>query len=226
MLQTDPTDESLRALVPALLLAATGGLLDSVVYLLHGHVFANAMTGNVVLMGITALSRQPGQALRHLVPLCAFFAGVAASKALRSYPARSAVQSSLALEAFVVTIAGALPVAFPQMVFTAIIAFVSAFQVASFRRVQRFTYNSTFITGNLRDTAEGFYDWLASPDPDARREGLLKSRALGLICVCFFAGALTGAATAPRIGNRALWIAVPLLLAVLAHTLRRTPAAS
>jgi len=31
-----------------MLLAITGGLLDAVVYLNHGHVFANAMSGNVI----------------------------------------------------------------------------------------------------------------------------------------------------------------------------------
>jgi hypothetical protein len=36
------------------------------------------------------------------------------------------------------------------MTFTAIIAFVSAFQVTSYPRVERFFYNSTFVTGNLR----------------------------------------------------------------------------
>ena len=38
------------------LLASAGGFLDGFTYVGHGHVFANAMTGNVVLLGINCLS--------------------------------------------------------------------------------------------------------------------------------------------------------------------------
>src|SRR5712691_5639585 len=54
-----PQDPSAQpaALPDAMLLATTGGLLDAVVYLNHGHVFANAMTGNVIFLGIAILGR-------------------------------------------------------------------------------------------------------------------------------------------------------------------------
>jgi uncharacterized membrane protein YoaK (UPF0700 family) len=54
-----PHDTSVQpdALPDAMLLATTGGLLDAVVYLNHGHVFANAMTGNVIFLGIAVLGR-------------------------------------------------------------------------------------------------------------------------------------------------------------------------
>jgi hypothetical protein len=46
-----------NSLFDASLLAATGGLLDALVYLNHGHVFATAMTGNLIFLGIAAISR-------------------------------------------------------------------------------------------------------------------------------------------------------------------------
>jgi uncharacterized membrane protein YoaK (UPF0700 family) len=52
---TTPTPQP-DTLVSAILLATTGGLLDAVVYTLHGHVFANAVTGNVVLLGISIIA--------------------------------------------------------------------------------------------------------------------------------------------------------------------------
>jgi uncharacterized membrane protein YoaK (UPF0700 family) len=80
------------------------------------------------------------------------------------------------------------------MVFTATIAYVAAFQVASFRRVERFPYNSTtFVTGNLRDVAEGFYDAITSNTSDTREKSLSQARDLALICLCFLAGAIFGA---------------------------------
>jgi uncharacterized membrane protein YoaK (UPF0700 family) len=46
-----------KVILFALLLGTTGGFLDAVVYLNHGHVFANAMTGNVIFLGIAAIGR-------------------------------------------------------------------------------------------------------------------------------------------------------------------------
>jgi len=56
------------ALSDAMLLAITGGLLDAVVFLLHGHVFASSMTGNLVFLGIAILSRDWADIVAHLRP--------------------------------------------------------------------------------------------------------------------------------------------------------------
>jgi uncharacterized membrane protein YoaK (UPF0700 family) len=204
------------ALPDAMLLAATGGLLDAVVYLNHGHVFANAMSGNVIFLGIAVLGRDWGDIVPHLVPLAGFFSGVLTSKHLRTRLGIRSVLFGLGLEIVAIFILGWLPSSFPEMAFTGIIAYVAAFQVASFRRVDRFAYNSTFITGNLRDVAEGLYETLTpNSSPETREKGLSQARALGLICLCFLGGAILGAWSAPRFSNHSLWLAEPFLLAVV-----------
>ena len=101
------------------------------------------------------------------------------------------------------------------MEFNGVIANVAAIQVASFRRVGRYPYNSTFITGNLRDVAEGLYDALnPAASPEIGEKGRAQGVRLGLICLCFLAGAILGAWAAPRFGNHSLWLAEPFLLAV------------
>jgi uncharacterized membrane protein YoaK (UPF0700 family) len=219
-----PQDPSVQtaALPDAMLLATTGGLLDAVVYLNHGHVFANAMSGNVIFLSIAIVGHDWGEIAPHLVPLAGFFAGVLTSKHLRIRLSFRSAFLGLALEIVAIFALGWLPGSFPEMAFTGIIAYVAAFQVASFRRVDRFAYNSTFITGDLRDTAEGLYDAL---DPNSaaetREKGLSQARALGLICLCFLAGAILGAWSAPRFGNHSLWLAEPLLLTVAVISFRR-----
>src|SRR5271170_4731077 len=148
------------ALSDAMLLASAGGLLDVIVYLNHGHVFANAMTGNVIFLGIAVLGHNWGEIFPHLVPLVGFFAGVITSKHLRTSLGIRSVVLGLVLEMTTIFALGWLPRSFPEAAFTGLIAYVAAFQVASFRRVDRFAYNSTFITGNLRDASEGLYDAL------------------------------------------------------------------
>src|SRR5271163_1291025 len=66
----------------AALLALVGGFLDGFTYVGHGHVFANAMTGNVVLLGIYGFSRDWERSLRHLPPIVAFVLGIAAARTL------------------------------------------------------------------------------------------------------------------------------------------------
>jgi uncharacterized membrane protein YoaK (UPF0700 family) len=220
-----PTTETARppnALSNALLLATTGGLVDAVVFLNHGHVFANAMTGNVIFLAIAAMGQDWHNVIPRLIPLAGFFAGVTASKHIRSRATeRSVLLLGVGFEAVALFALGCLPKSFPSMVFTAIIAFVSAFQVASYRRVERFAYNSTFITGNLRDVAEGLYDATsAGCNRLARAKGRAQFFDLGLICLCFLAGALLGAWAAPRFGNHSLWLSEPFLLATILRSLR------
>jgi uncharacterized membrane protein YoaK (UPF0700 family) len=219
-----PQDPSAQpaALPDAMLLATTGGLLDAFVYLNHGHVFANAMTGNIIFLGIAVLGRDWAEIFPHLVPLAGFFAGILSSKHLRARMGVRSVLLGLALEIVALFAFGWLPAGFPEVAFTGIIAYVAAFQVASFRRVDRFTYNSTFITGNLRDAAEGLYDALATAStPEAREKGGSQARALGLTSLCFLAGAILGAWAAPRFGNHSLWLAEPFLLTIVVLTFRR-----
>ncbi len=219
MAQTSPDPSVASTLTSAVLLAAAGGLLDAVVYLNHGHVFANAMTGNVIFLGIAAVGHDWNEILPHVAPIVAFLLGVIAARLLRAIPHRSGTILTLGLEIVALFAVGFFPADFPPLGYTATIAFVSAFQVTTFRRVGRFTYNSTFVTGNLRDMAEGCFDSFFATDPAQRREGRAKATKMGLICLCFLAGASLGGFVAPRFPAHAVWFAEPMLLAVLLLTL-------
>ena len=64
-------------------LSASGGLQDAYTYIGRGKVFANAQTGNIVLMSVHAFAGEWGEALRYLVPLCAFALGIFAAEFIR-----------------------------------------------------------------------------------------------------------------------------------------------
>jgi uncharacterized membrane protein YoaK (UPF0700 family) len=180
------------------------------------------MTGNVIFLGIAVAGRRWGDIIPHLIPLGGFLAGVLTSKHMRSCLGGRSALLGLGLEILALFTLSWLPGDFPQMAFTAIIAYVAAFQVASFRRVDRFAFNSTFVTGNLRDATEGLYDAMASADPVIHEKGLAQARDLGLICLCFLAGAILGGWAAPRFGNHSLWLTEPLLFAVVLSTAFRS----
>jgi uncharacterized membrane protein YoaK (UPF0700 family) len=213
-------------LASAILLAFTGGLLDAVVYVGHGHVFANAMTGNVIFLGIAAISRDWSQVLRYALPIVAFLVGVVIARLLAAIPDRHGALLTLIVEAVALFAIGFLPATFPQLAFVAIIALVSASQVTTFRRVGRFTYNSTFVTGNLREMIEGAFDHFHATDPAARYLGRAKFTKLALICASFLLGAVAGALAARHFPAHAIWFAEPPLLAVIFLTLNASAASA
>jgi len=221
----DQSEQTFNAtdIASAVLLAATGGLTDAIVYMNHGHVFANAMTGNVIFLGIALVDQQWAQSLRHLVPMAGFLLGVVGARIIHNAPVRRSALLVLALEVVGLFCVGMLPITFPQLAFTAIVAFVSAFQVATFRRVGRFTYNSTFVTGNLRMVAEGFYDRFFADTPELRSKGRAQALKLGAICFSFLLGAIAGAFVAPRFPAHAILFAEPPLLVTLILVLLSHP---
>ena len=57
-------------------LTLSGGFQDAYTYMGRGKVFANAQTGNIVLMATNFCEGDFAKALRYLLPLLAFAAGV------------------------------------------------------------------------------------------------------------------------------------------------------
>ena len=211
------------SLPSAVLLAMTGGSLDAFIYLNHGHVFAAAMTGNGVLLGVSILHHDYLQAVRHLLPIFGFLIGVFLANLLDKTLRHHAVTVGLVCEISALFIASLLPRHFSDLAFVPIIAIVAAYQVASFRKADIYSYNSTFMTGNLRTAVDGLYDALS---PTKRKAGLRKFRELSCIVLAFLLGATAGALLSPHLYNHTLWFIDLPLIAVLILTLHRAhPAA-
>ena len=203
-----------NALPVAAVLAASGGFLDGFTYQGHGHVFANAMTGNVVLLGVFGIGGQWRQGLRHLAPILAFLLGVAAAEVIHLPKFRAFLPTpalaALSAEMLFLFFAGATPAGFPDLPLVLSISFLAALQSSAFRKVDRWQFNSTMTTGNLRTVAESAFRMIfKSGDPEAEA----KIRTFGAICLAFLGGALLGSGTVARIHNHALWVVDALLLA-------------
>jgi uncharacterized membrane protein YoaK (UPF0700 family) len=214
-----PLDErrAVGSLASAMLLASTGGALDAFIYLNHGHVFAAAMTGNGVLLGVSVLHRDWMQAVHHILPILAFCVGVLFSRLLDGSLKRHAITVGLTCEMVALFLASFLPGGFPDLAFVPLLAIVAAYQVDSFRKADAYSYNSTFMTGNLRSAVDGLYLAL---DPATREKGLRQFHSLALVVVAFLSGAVAGAILAPHWLNHTLWFVDMPLVVVLGMTLR------
>jgi uncharacterized membrane protein YoaK (UPF0700 family) len=202
------------------LLAAAGGFLDGFTYVGHGHVFANAMTGNVVLLGISCVSGSWRTALHLLPAIVAFVVGVSVSQAMQLHSKRRDVSAPypavLVLEIGVLLVLSLLPSATPDILFTTSIAFAASVQVQTFREVDGHSYNSTFTTGNLRTLSEAAFAWFFEGHGPAAGRVV---RDFSAVCAAFLLGATAGGYFAQVFGNRALWCDV-ILLALVAIRVR------
>ena len=53
-----------------IVLAASGGFMDAYSYIMRDHVFANAQTGNMLLLGVSISERNWPEVVRYLRELC------------------------------------------------------------------------------------------------------------------------------------------------------------
>ena len=151
-----------ESLVLGLLLALAGGFFDAYTYLCRGGVFANAETGNIVLLGAHLAEGDFEKALRYLLPIVAFAFGVLSAELVkRRFKSRQNRDINIHWrqivvlgEMVLVTIAALLPQSANAMV-NIIISFVCAMQVETFRKVRGSAFATTMCTGNLRDRRAG-----------------------------------------------------------------------
>ncbi|WP_454049515.1 YoaK family protein [Cellulomonas sp. Marseille-Q8402] len=208
-------------------LAVVGGFLDAYTYVAHGGVFANAQTGNVVLVAMEVAQGRWAQAAAYLPVIGAFVAGLVAAETLAAHRRvlRDPTRAVLLVEIAVLVLVARLPASLPPVATTTAVAFVAALQVSTFRLVRETSYSTTMTTGNLRSLVTATYEWLSGYDRTQR----VVARRLALIVLAFASGAGIGAlASAPdALGTRAVLLAAAVLAGVLVaietHT-RRTAA--
>lgn len=193
------------------LLAVAGGCLDAYSYQVRGGVFANAETGNMVLLGIHALQGEWRVALSYLVPVLAFALGILAAEVIKSkFKKRPAIhwrQLSLLAELCILLVVAFLPQSLNTVANVAV-SFVCAVQVESFRKVRGNVFATTMCTGNLRSGTERLFQFLRSGDPRQREQAI---QYYGII-LCFILGAALGCLVSGLWEEKAVLTACLLLL--------------
>jgi uncharacterized membrane protein YoaK (UPF0700 family) len=205
-----------------MLLAGVGGFLDAYTFVGYNGVFANAQTGNIVLLGVDATAGNWRGALLHVPPIVAFMLGVALAHMLGQPAVRRVVRRPtrwvLVAEIVVLAAVAATPGRVPVGVVPGAISFAAAAQVSTFRSLNGVKYTSTISTGNLRDLTASIVRWRGSHDLAARHQAAI----LACIVGAFAAGAAIGGLCTRLIAHRAAWIAVAVLVAVLVALVRET----
>ena len=135
-----------ESFLTAVFLSLSGGLQDAYTYLFRGKVFANAQTGNIVLLSAHIMDGQWGMVLHYLIPLCAFAFGVLVAERMRerfrSMQRLHWRQLVVLGEMLLLLIVGFLPESC-NLLANAIVSFSCAMQVQAFRKVDGYAFAST-----------------------------------------------------------------------------------
>ena len=205
-----------ESFLTAVFLSLSGGLQDAYTYLFRGKVFANAQTGNIVLLSANIMDGRWDKVLHYLVPLCAFALGVLVAEKMREqFQAMQRLhwrQLVVLGEVLLLFAVGFLPQS-QNLLANAIVSFSCAMQVQAFRKVDGYAFASTMCIGDLRSGVEAFCIWRMSVSYSsaASEEQLLRAGMAGVILL-FALGAGLGSKSAAQLGGRAIWISCCFLL--------------
>lgn len=201
-----------ESLLFGIFLASVGGFLESYTFISRDGVFANAQTGNIVLLGICAAQGEWSKSLGYLPPIIAFMCGVILTEIIKSHSLQifmlDWITEILALEMFVLFIVGFIPSTTPDIIVTITISFVSAIQTSSFRKLVDSPYATTMSTGNLRSACFLLFNAISKKDHDSA----LKSLRFFTIILSFIIGSFFGAIMTLKIGEKSIWATVSILL--------------
>ena len=221
--QTEKRFQQSESFAVGALLTVAGGLLDAYTYRSRGGVFANAETGNMVLLGVYLTQGQWRKAVSYLFPIVAYALGVLTAEWIRDHHRDGRRyhwrHSVLLAEVAVVCGASFLPLGKWDALVNVLVAFICAMQVETFRKVRGNPFATTMCTGNLRSGTEALYRGLA----DRRREAVEKGLCYYAIIACFVAGAVLGVVLTSFAPQRAVLAAAFFLLAAFFLMCRETP---
>lgn len=191
-------------------LSLSGGLQDAYTYVFRGNVFANAQTGNIVLLSQNIISRKWGGAIHYLIPLVSFAIGIIAAEMVRARFKQSRKihwrQLVLILEILLLFAVAFLPTHF-NIIANAIVSFSCAMQVQTFRKVNGYPFASTMCIGNIRSGMDSLYAYMRTRDKDI----LQKTMCYFGIIFLFACGAGIGEYFIQFMGAHTIWLSCGFL---------------
>lgn len=196
------------------ILSFSGGLQDAYTYNIRDNVFANAQTGNVVLMSQSFLTGNWLSGVHYMLPLLSFATGIFITERIEGRFKNSKGvhwrQIVLTIEIVLLAVVGFLPQQMNTLA-NILVSFSCAMQVQTFRTVHGYGYASTMCIGNLRSGTESLSRYLRTRD----KQLLYKALHFFGIILIFAIGAGVGGVLSSLFGIKTIWISPLLLLTVI-----------
>ena len=200
-----------ESLLTAVFIILSGGLQDAYTYLCRGKVFANAQTGNIVLFSSYLFDGEWNRCVRYLIPVLSFSLGIFVAECIhRHFKYMEKVhwrQLIIMGEIILLFAVGFLPQKV-NILANAVVSFVCAMQVQTFRKVRGHAYASTMCIGNMRSGTEALCAYFRTKD----KAILKKALTYFAVILVFAVGAGVGSFVTGRLGEKSIWISCGLLL--------------
>ena len=199
----------------AALLRLCGGFLDAYTYFSRGGVFANAQTGNMIKLGISAATGDYSACIRYLIPIISFILGILLVRIIDSEMTKRKIRhirrTVILTEAAVLLTVMLIPQKEElNIIANTLVSFVCAMQMEAFKSFGGEVLATVVNTGNLRKAVEYMYEGIK--EKDSRH--LMTSLRYLVITILFITGVFTGTRLTIRFGVHAMLFPVILLTAV------------
>lgn len=203
--------ESLRL---GVMLAFIGGFMDAYSYMCRGEVFANAQTGNMLLVGINLCEGKFNHVINYIFPVIFFGFGILISELVRYKLEEKEFihwrQVSIILEALVLFIVSFMPQSI-NLIANSLTSLACGIQVQSFRKIRGNGVATTMCIGNFRSANENMFKYFKENNKVSGEKSLLYL----FIILCFVIGAIAGNFFVKIFGERAIAFDSLFLLAAL-----------
>lgn len=174
----------------AAVLALSGGLMDAYSYLGRGEVFANAQTGNMLLLGVNLAQANWERCAHYALPICGFALGVVVAHNIKLLTHTKRLhwrQLVLIVEALILVCVSAMG-GEQNLLANSLTSFACGLQVQAFRKLHGKAIATTMCIGNLRSGTQELVTFVHTQERERLQTGLLYYS----VIACFVLGAVLG----------------------------------
>ncbi|MGF0096094.1 YoaK family protein [Peptoniphilus sp. SGI.035] len=167
-----------------------GGFQDAYSYLMRGKVFANAQTGNIVLLFKNIVELNFKASISYLIPIIAFTFGIYIAVRFEDAIEKRRLhwrQYIVAFEIIIMIIVSIVPENLNNLA-NALLSFSCAMQVYAFKKIYGLNFATTMCIGNLRSATENLSKYHITKD----RKYLENSKKYYTVIFIFGMGAALG----------------------------------
>ncbi|MGZ9586783.1 YoaK family protein [Paenibacillus marinisediminis] len=150
------------------ILAICGGFIEAYTYIVHGHAFAYAQTGNMIFFAMNMIEHNYNKASGYLFPVIVFAVGIGVAVFMKLKFSNSKIlhwrQLVIFIEILIVFMISNIPADHMNAFVAASLSFITALQLQTFKKIGGNTLATTFCTGNLRTATEQLFLFFAKKE--------------------------------------------------------------
>lgn len=187
-----------------------GGFQDAYSYLMRGKVFANAQTGNIVLLFKNIVDLNFKESLAYFIPVLSFAFGVYIAVRFEDAIEKRILhwrQYIIGFEVLIMIFVAFLPESLNNLA-NALLSFSCAMQVYTFKKIYGLNFATTMCIGNLRSATENLSKYHITRE----KTYLENAKKYYTVIFIFGMGSALGYITSKGLGFKSILLAAGLLL--------------